>query len=265
MQQKPANQEIDLLELLAKLFSTLKKNKILVILCPVVGLVFGLGVFYIKNTRESATASIQTGMMISTDLLSESEAKFLCNDFTTSDTLPGLTLAQRNKIISISTEIKKEGMSDGKIAVFIIIPVLTTDRSVLPALQAGLLKHIDQSEPVTRQRIARQKLYTEMIKKIDSELATLDLIKAQKVYPADLPIQITNLTEKKVNYQLALEGSNTVHLVKGFETRIVNEQAPPSKLPYVMLGLVLGICALVFILFLKFFRDYYRNFERARQ
>jgi hypothetical protein len=267
MEQRPSNQEIDLLKLLAKTYNIVKRNIILVIVCPGLGLLLGLLFVQFSNRAVPSSAPVaQASLMISSDLLSESEANFLCNYLVSSDSLPGLSKKQRESLTDLSYEVRKEQARD-RLLVFIKISATIKDPQVLNPLQKGILTYFNDSEPVARQRYLKEKLYKAMIEKLDKEIAGLEEIKKGINLKTpniifDAYSQSVNLYERRINYQNALE-SNNVSIVKGFNfTLTTPETSAKSKLPYLLLGFLSGIVLLAIILFLKFFSAYYKEFEK---
>jgi hypothetical protein len=265
MEQRPANQEIDLLKLLAKTYNIIKKNIILVIVCPGLGLL--LGFLYVQfSTQPKLSNNVsEASLMIATDLLAENEANFLCNYLTSSDSLPGFNKEQKESVVSLSYEVKKEQVRD-RILVFIKLSATVTQHSVLSALQNALVTYFSQSEPVIRQRSLKEKLYKSMITKLDEEIAGLEemkLTKKEKVATilSNPYSQSADLYERKLNYQHALASSH-VYVVKGFGPAVPVKVSASPKLPYIILGFLSGIVILIIILFLRFFRNYYKQFEQ---
>jgi hypothetical protein len=267
MEQRPIHQEVDLLKLLAKTYSIIKKNVILVIVFPGVGLLLGFLYVQLSTKPQLANNLAQSSLMIATDLLSENEANFLCGDLAASDSLPGLTMDQRKSVIGLSYEVKKEQSKD-RYLVFIKLTATVTHHYILTHLQKALVAYFNQSEPVIRQRKVKEKLYTSMIAKLDSELAGLEEIKRNKekivaIFP-DPYSKSADLFERKMNYQNALETS-AVYVVKGFGPAAAVTATSNPKLPYIILGFMGGVLILVMILFLRFFSAYYKQFEQENK
>jgi hypothetical protein len=264
MEQRPLNQEIDLLKLLAKTYRIIKKNIVLVIVCPALGLL--LGFLYVKFSSQPKLSNNvgQSSLMIATDLLSENEANFLCNYLISSDSLPGITTNQKESVVSLAYEVKKEQVRD-RVLVFIKLSATVTQQAILQTLQDGVVKYFTLSEPVTRQRSLKEKLYKSMIKKLDDEIMGLEEMKAKKEKMSTILVdpysQSADLYERKLNYQNAL-ASSPIYVVKGFGPVVPIITTSSPKLLYIMLGLVSGFIVLMIILFVRFFSAYYKQFEK---
>jgi hypothetical protein len=264
MEQRPTNQEIDLLKLLAKTFSVIKRNIVLVIVCPGLGLL--LGFLYVKfSTQPKLSNHVgQSSLMIATDLLSENEANFLCNYLVSADSLPGLTKNQKESVVNLAYEVKKEQVRE-RILVFVKLTATVTQHAILGNLQDSVVKYFALSEPVVRQRSLKEKLYKSMIKKLDDELMGLEEMKAKKEKMSTILIdpysQSADLYERKLNYQNAL-ASSPIYVVKGFGPAAPVTTASSPKILYIVFGFVSGVIILVMILFIKFFSAYYKQFEK---
>jgi hypothetical protein len=268
MEQRPNHQEVDILKLMAKTFRLLKRNIILVIVCPGLGLLAGFLYTKLSTQPQLINNVAQSSVMISTDLLTESEANYLCSDLVSADSLPGISRQQKESIVGLSYEVKKEQLRD-RPQVFIKITATITHHYILPILQNSLLTYFSDSEPVIRQRKVKEKLYRTMINKLDEEIAGLEEMqkkgKEKFLSISSNPFtQTADLYERKVNYENSLETS-AVYIVKGFgrETTVATTSNP--KFTYVILGFLLGCTALGVILFVRFFSAYYKKFEQGVQ
>jgi hypothetical protein len=268
MEQRPNHQEVDVLKLMARTFRLIKRNIILVIVCPGLGLLAGFLYTRLSSQPQLINSVAQSSVMISTDMLTENEANFLCSDLATTDSLPGINRQQKESIVGLSYEVKKEQLRD-RGQVFIKITATITHHYILTILQNSLVTYFNQSEPVIRQRKVKEKLYRAMIKKLDEEIAGLEEMqkngKEKFLSISSNPFtQTADLYERKVNYENALE-TNAVYVVKGFgpETTVATTSNP--KFTYIILGFLLGCMTLGLILFIRFFSAYYRKFEQDIQ
>jgi hypothetical protein len=267
MEQRPSNQEIDLLKLLAKTYSIVRKNIVLVIVCPALGLLLSL--LYVQSSDKPPVSSshvTQANFLISSDLLSENEANFLCNDLVSSDSFPGFSKEQKSGITNLTYEVKKEQARD-RVLIFIKLSATVQNAQLSELLQKAIAIYFNESEPVSKHRFLKEKLYKAMIEKIDLEMEGLEEIKKGKniKHPTisyDPYSQSVNLYERKINFQNALE-TNAISVLKKFSnSQTSSETQRKSKSLYLVLGFLGGIVIAVIILFLKFFSAYYRQFEK---
>jgi len=272
MEKNRPDQEIDLLELLAKFFSALRKNVILTIACPLLGI--ALAVLIAKIKKESTHAE----MMIVTDLLTEGEAKFLTEQLSSADTVPGINEQQRRNIGNLKYEVIKGEfpiITDkttliGKVPVYIQIKAETSDKKVLPVLQNVLVNYINGAEPVIKERRERKAFYINMIQKIDLELAAIEEVKknidsrTQATYlnPSELFSETVTLYDRKLNYQRGLKEIESIQIVKGFGSLSKGAGFPMTY--YIVFGVFGGIIILSILMFIGYFANYYRNFEKNR-
>ncbi len=263
MEQKTSNQEADLMHLLAMLIRTLKANKFLTIVFPIIGMLGG----YIASSL--TTSTVQASMMVSTDLISEAESTFLFDQLGKADSIQGLTKEQEKQVFRINYEVLKGEQDINKSTpIYFKITTVISDKKVLPVLQNAIVNYLNNSAPVKRHREKKEKLCMDMIHKIDGELAALqqvekevnDKTKATFLDPSGLFEKSVELNEKKVQYELAYKDAQTIHIVKGFGS-LTKLAKLPSAL-YVIVGFFVGVIALMLVIFLKSFGKYYNNFER---
>jgi len=265
MEQKPVNQEVDLLKVLAKIYRILRKNLVLVILCPTVGLLLGLLFINVSSLPLLSSNSARSSLLLASDLLTENEANFLCADITAADSLPGLTMEDKSRITSIEYEVRKEAVTREKTEVFIKISASFTNTSALPKLQNALLTYLSNSEPIVSRWRSKEKFYHVVVKKIDLELEQLEALKSDKqlIDKAGVHSRIADLFERRVNYHITSE-SHPIRLVKGFSSIIKNEGISNPKFPYLLLGFAGGVLVLFLILFIRYFNAYYKQFEQGQ-
>src|SRR3954466_14259614 len=99
------NQEIDLLELLAKLYKAVLKNWITAIILPLAGAIAAISI------NSSSENSIQSSMLIATDLLTKEEFEFLFQELDKTDSFPGLTFEQMTRINNLNFSVVDEKIS----------------------------------------------------------------------------------------------------------------------------------------------------------
>lgn len=267
--EKSQSDEIDLLELAASFFASLKRNIWITVLFPLSGILLALIFSWQSNDL------LESSILVETSLLTEKECKFLFDQLDKAGVVPRLTAEQDRKVVSFKFEVSKNDgpIINGKNAflsnksVFLQVSVKVSDVSVFPALEKALVEFINESGFVTRHRSERQKFYSDMIKRIDQEIALMDEVKSQvnsstqatSLNPSDLYANTIRLYEDKIEYEIKLKEIEVVHLVKGFDSLTVD--AKMIKLVVASIGFVIGFIILCIVLFLKFFVRYYRLYE----
>jgi hypothetical protein len=261
MTQPTSSDEIDLLELLAKGYRTLKKNILLFILCPAIGLAAGILVASFSEDKFSSS------MMVSTNLLTENEAQFIFKELEKADSIPGLNASQFIDLLSLSFDVEKnERIAEDKI-VYLKITANVRDPKLFPALEKVLVNYLNNAEPVIRHRNQQETYYNDLIKKIDEEIAAMDEIKKQTnsrematyVAPSDLFASSVDIYKLRAESELRLKEVQAVHLVKGFGSLI--KDAKMSKTLAAIIGIVVGGLLAVVIVFIRFFNQYYSTFK----
>jgi hypothetical protein len=262
--------EIDLMELLARGYRGIKNNILLFITLPLAGISIALLIFYI--TGESYASS----MMVTTDLISASESKFISEELDNESTMLGLTLDEAKKVKSITFKIEKEAPPLTKLEireyreyVFFAITAEVSDPAIFPILEKKILVYLDSLEPVIEKREREKSLNLRMIEKIDQEIAMMDNIKTHvdsKVItsstdPSNLFAKAVELFQDRTEREIRLKEIESVHLTKGFSSLI--KDAKIAKSVYVAIGFVGGMVVFVLIMFVRFFNRYNLEFEEA--
>jgi len=263
MERKHSAQEINLLEMLAKLYGTLRRNWLLAIILPVLGIIAGYGQYSLSKD------ALKSSMMISTRLITEEESNFLFDELGKGRAIFGLT---KGKITQIKFSVKEGKKNDSELdklntapPVYFKITATIKDTSALPEIQEAIINYLNNTAPIKRHREQRQKLYNLMIFKIDQELAALNEVekevgnqtKATFLDPSTLFSRSVDLYRERVTYELALKDIESVQVVKGF-----GSPSRPSRIIFVSLGLLAGIILLAIVIFARYFRSYYNQFEK---
>jgi hypothetical protein len=236
-QKQPLNSdEIDLLELLARIVISIKSNFKLIVGAFLVGSLLGLAYYqYVPKSYESR-------MLISSDILTESYSKTIADDLN--------KLIKERNIESLSSKLNlslTEAFAIGKLEVknaiekvdgrkeeeknYLTITCQTSDNSIWPNLQNGLVNFFEKNDYVRIRVEQRKKYYTQVIEKIDKELVDLNELKTRIANgqitqsskdnlilfdPTTVNTKILDLNKEKINLQNALETVNSVQLVEGF-------------------------------------------------
>ena len=250
--------QIDLLELFAKLIFQIKRNAKLIILSFVVGTILGFWYFsYGAKVYETKmillsdilTASYTERITESLDrLISEGNTKIL------SDRL-NIPEQDVNQILNIVIEsVKQNNGKDDKGNSLFIVTVKVLNKDILPRLQEGLITYLRNNEYV-RIRVEQRKKYTlEIIKKIDEQLSGLEQLKSRITKgeltqggkenlvlfdPTLVHTKIVELSKERANLQNALEIINSFQVVEGFT--LFEKPVSPRLLFSLAAGASLGL------------------------
>lgn len=263
MERTHSAQEINFLEMLARLYGMLKRNWLLAIILPTLGIVIGYGRYSLTKNR------LKSNMMISTRLITEDESNFLFDELGKGDSILGLTKDQVSQIKFSVKEGKKNDSELDKLnnapPVYFKITATIQDTSTLPVIQKAVINYLNNTAPIKRHREQRRKLYTLMVSKIDQELAALGEVekevnnqtKATFLDPSTLFGRSVDLYRERLNYELGLKDIESVQVVKGF-----GSPSRPSKIMHMLIGLLAGIVLLAMAIFVRYFRSYYDQFEK---
>jgi len=238
--QKQANasssDEIDLLELLAKVALGLKNNIISLVIAFVVGTGLGLA-FY-----QLVPKVYESNMIIQSDILTESYGERIAEsmdllireqNFEILGSRMGISLekAAAIKKIKIESVKQKQTNTTEKENNTFIITVRTTDNTLLPDLQSGLINYLRNNEFVKIRVRQRQEYFKAMIEKVGQEISSLDSLKrrlftGKPIYsksaemmlvdPTNIYSKIIELNKEQINYKNGLELVNSIQLVEGF-------------------------------------------------
>lgn len=236
-QKQPLNSdEIDLLELLARIVISIKSNFKLIVGAFLIGSLLGLAYY------QFVPKSYESRMLISSDILTESYSKTIADDLN--------KLIKERNIESLSSKLNlslTEALAIGKLEVknaiekvdgrkeeeknYLTITCQTSDNSIWPNLQNGLVNFFEKNDYVRIRVEQRKKYYTQVIEKIDKELVDLNELKSRIANgqitqsskdnlilfdPTTVNTKILDLNKEKINLQNSLETVNSVQLVEGF-------------------------------------------------
>ncbi|WP_333820777.1 hypothetical protein [Ohtaekwangia sp.] len=260
MTQKTSSDEIDLMELLAKGYRAIKQNLLLFTVLPIIGVIVALWLGYNSSDKFSSS------MMITTDLLSATEARFIFDELGKADSLPGLSREEAHKLLVLNFEVQQDNIEsrDALRNIYVKATAIVTDPSIFPALEKTIVNYINTVGPVVKTRNSRELFYKEMIKKIDGEIASMDQIKKQTdsramasyIDPSDMFSKTVELFKERTDNEIRLHDIETVHITKGFGTLMKD-----AKLPKILVGLAgfgVGMLLAIVLMFIKFFNDYNR-------
>ncbi len=234
-QKQPLNSdEIDLLELLARIVISIKSK--LILGAFLVGSLLGLAYY------QFVPKSYESRMLISSEILTESYSKTIAEDLN--------KLIRERNIESLSSKLNitpKEALALGKLEVknaiekadgrkeeeknYLTISCQTSDNSIWPSLQNGLISFLENNDYVKIRVEQKKKYFTQVIEKIDKELVDLNDLKSRIANgqvtqsskdnlilfdPTTVNTKILDLNKEKINLQNQLEIVNSIQVVEGF-------------------------------------------------
>ncbi len=231
------NDEIDLLEVLARIILLIKRNAKIIALAFVTGTVLGFFYYeFVPKVYESKmillsdilTSSYSERITESLDrLISENNTKILSERLKMSEQ----NAKQIGKIEIESVKQDKTKDKDEKENAIFIVTVKVLDKDILPGLQGNIIDYLRNNEFV-RIRVEQRKKYTiEIIKKIDEQLSALEQLKSKITKgdlvqggkenlvlfdPTSVHSKILELNKERTSLQNSLETINSIQLVEGF-------------------------------------------------
>jgi uncharacterized protein involved in exopolysaccharide biosynthesis len=246
------NDEIDLLELFAKIIFLIRKNAKIILFAFIAGTLLGIGYYqFVPKVYE-------TKMILLSDILTSSYSERI------TETLNRLIsennrkiLSQRLKmseqeamlIVKIEIEsVKQEKTKDEKENEIFIVTVKVLDKNILPKLQENIIVYLRNNEFVEIRVEQRRKYALGIIKKIDEQLSALEQLKSRITKgeliqggkenlvlfdPTTVHSKIVELNKERTSLQNSLETINSIQLVEGFT---VFEKPVSPKLSFSMAG-----------------------------
>jgi hypothetical protein len=277
MQEK--NNEIDLIELFAKIIRAIRDNTVAFIVAFVLGTALGLAYYqYSPNVYESK-------MILLSDILTSSYSERLTetlnglirekNHKLLSDRL-GLSLTDAASISKIEIEsIRQEAKKDEKneSATF-IVTASVLNKDIFPKLQEGMINYLSNNEFVKIRVLQRQNYYRTMIEKVQNEISSLDSLKrrlflGQPVYsktaemllvdPTSIYSKVIELNKELVTDKNALEIINSIQLVEGFT--VLQKPASPRLSYSLAAGVSMGVFFVCIMIVFKSVRKLLRFSE----
>ena len=257
--------EVDLLEVLAAFYGSLRRNYILSILLPVLGAAIAI---VVVNRVGSV---YESSLLVETSLLSENESKFLFDQLDKLGVIPGLTPDQDKLVRHLKFNVMQNPRDPEKAlnesSLYLQVTASVFDKSVFPALENAIVEFINTSQPVVRHRAERQKFYDELIKKIDEEIGAMNDIKkdinssVQATYldPSKLYVETITLFRDRMRFEVRRDEVGKVHLIKSFDDLSIDKR--PNNILTGIIGFLVGFLLLCFILFIKFFSSYFRRYK----
>jgi hypothetical protein len=269
--------DIDLLQLLLKVISTIRNNFLLILIFFVVGTI--LGVAYFMASRKQ----FENRMIISSNILTISYGKILFDNATThiqegdygvlANDLK-IPVETAKEIVSLRIEsLTNAQAGEAKESERYLITAFVYDQAILPDLQQGLINYLENNEFVKIRVEQNRTFLNQMIASIDRELSDLQQFKTQvhsgKFFteakgnvmfdPTSVNSKILEMTQKRIEYKNALELSNSVQLIEGFTPFKYHKS--PSLVVSLATGSMVGLFAVGVLIAFKSIRRLLRMAE----
>jgi len=246
------NDEIDLLEILAKIIFLVKKNTKIIVSAFVIGTLLGLGYYqFVPKVYESK-------MILLSDILTSSYGERiteslnrLISENNTKILSERLKMSKQDaaQIVRIEIEtVTQEKSREEKENEIFIVTVKVLERNILPKLQENIIVYLRNNEFVEIRVKQRRKYALEIIKKIDEQLSALEQLKSRITKgellqggkenlvlfdPTTVHSKIVDLNKERTSLQNSLEIINSIQLVEGFT---VFENPVSPKLSFSLAG-----------------------------
>lgn len=276
MTHKNTSDEIDLTDLLSWCINLLNKNRLLIIVCFAITIA-GSIVFYLKMPRV-----YESKMMLRSDILTESYASRLAvnireliddRNYNLISKMLYLSEGEAGHLVQIKIESAlqdKAPVPEESQRLFLLITVEVTDNSILPKLQSGLVRFIEENEFVRVRVEQRKKYFGELVNKIGEEIEKLEILKEKisagtfksdgntiLVDPSEPFLKTVELYEQLFEYKEKLELVSSTHVVEGFIP--LNRPVKPRLSLSLGAGLLAGLLLSGFLIFFRFLSRLTKN------
>ncbi len=257
--------EIDLLELMAKIYKLLKRNKYIILVFVIIGLIVGIyksiGSEAYYKTNMLAKSPLSNTEIIE-QLQSLSELQQNNNNEPLSEEL-NITLEETKKIkfIEVGKTEEESHLIQIKLEVF--------NNNLIPKIKEGIIQYLETNPYIKRELKRRQEHYQEYLEKINEALEILREKENTKNLPQaakeilvsgeseSYSDQIIKLMNKKGSIEQTLLRNQPLIIVKDF-----HKPENPQKdikfqiILYTIIGFILGIIVVFFITLLRKLENY---------
>lgn len=231
--------EIDLLDLFLKFVLIVKNNALTILLFFIFGTVIGTLYYY------SSKKVFENTLLVRSTILTDASSKIIINNL--NDLLKEDNKAEVSRLLTLTPEeagnissikIESDELKENtninmekKPGVLYLLKIRTYNQDFLPKLQTGLINFIEKSEYVKVRVEQNKKNLTELVKKSEEEIKSLESLK-ERFYegsffrekkdgsilfdPTEINSKIIELTEKKHEYQNELELVESVQVIQPF-------------------------------------------------
>lgn len=272
--------EIDLGELLLKLFKIVNRNKLILIIFTTLGMAGGLARYYLK------VPVYESSMMLRSDILTEAYSETLTdnlkrlieerNDALLSEKL-SITAEEASHLVDIKVESVEEASTPvGAVKnIIFLISVEITDNGILENLQAGIVNFLENNEFVKKRIDLRRKRFEALVSQVNIEIKEIDSLKKRMnegiIYnqqganlvvldPSNVYEKALSLFKEELTYQENLELIDSIQLIEGF-TAFKNPIAPRLSISGGS-GLLVGLFLALIIVFTRETISYLKSIDK---
>lgn len=272
--------EIDLGELLLKLFKIVNRNKLILIIFTALGMAGGITRYYLK------VPVYESSMMLRSDILTEAYSETLTdnlkrlieerNDALLSEKL-SITAEEASHLVDIKVESVEEANTPvGAVKnIIFLISVEITDNGILENLQAGIVNFLENNEFVKKRIDLRRKRFEALVSQVNKEIKEIDSLKKRMnegiIYnqqganlvvldPSNVYEKALSLFKEELTYQENLELIDSIQLIEGF-TAFKNPIAPKLSLSGGS-GLLVGLFLALIIVFTRETISYLKSIDK---
>lgn len=272
--------EIDLGELLLKLFKIVNRNKLILIIFTALGMAGGLTRYYLK------VPVYESSMMLRSDILTEAYSETLTdnlkrlieerNDALLSEKL-SITAEEASHLVDIKVESVEEANTPvGAVKnIIFLISVEITDNGILDNLQAGIVNFLENNEFVKKRIDLRRKRFEALVSQVNKEIKEIDSLKKRMnegiIYnqqgaslvvldPSNIYEKALNLFKEELTYQENLELIDSIQLIEGFTA--FNKPIAPRLSISGGSGLLVGLFLALIIVFTRETISYLKSIDK---
>ena len=272
--------EIDLGELLLKLFKIVNRNKFTLLILTALGVALGTLNYYLKEPI------YESSMMLRSDILTEAYSETLTdnlkrliqerNDALLSEKL-SITAEEASHLVDIKVESVEEANTPvGAVKnIIFLISVEITDNGILENLQAGIVNFLENNEFVKKRIDLRRKRFEALVSQVNVEIKEIDSLKKRMnegiIYnqqganlvvldPSNVYEKALSLFKEELTYQENLELIDSIQLIEGF-TAFKNPIAPRLSISGGS-GLLVGLFLALIIVFTRETISYLKSIDK---
>ena len=272
--------EIDLGELLLKLFKIVNRNKLILIIFTTLGMAGGITRYYLK------VPVYESSMMLRSDILTEAYSETLTdnlkrlieerNDALLSEKL-SITAEEASHLVDIKVESVEEANTPvGAVKnIIFLISVEITDNGILDNLQAGIVNFLENNEFVKKRIDLRRKRFEALVSQVNKEIKEIDSLKKRMnegiIYnqqgaslvvldPSNIYEKALNLFKEELTYQENLELIDSIQLIEGFTA--FNKPIAPRLSISGGSGLMVGLFLALIIVFTRETISYLKSIDK---
>jgi hypothetical protein len=279
MEKVNKQDEIDLLELFLKGINIIRANFWIIVLFFLTGIALGLASYYTSHKM------YENKMVISSGIITKPYTKNLIDRLNRHkresntkaiSSLLGVSDSTVKALSFISVENVSE--SDGeKESDRFIITVDVFNQDILPELQEGLVRYLENNE-FAKVRVEQNKSYlTQMISKVEEEIRELEelkknisngtffqAVKGNMMFdPTTVNSKILELTKERITLQNSLALANSVQVIEGFAK--FDSPSKPKLSVSLFAGATMGLFISGIFIAFKSIRKLLRMADATRQ